>query len=61
MNLRGIITAGACAAVAVSALALQPAEYSKKEDDSKLLAALPKSKHALEAGSSRLPRGEVSI
>jgi uncharacterized membrane protein YkoI len=65
MKLRGIITAGACAVVAVSALAFQPGaggDYGKKEDDSKLLAALPKSKHTLEDGIKQAAKGsEVPI
>jgi uncharacterized membrane protein YkoI len=57
MNLRGIISAGACAVVAVSALAFQPGDYGKKDGDSKLLAALGKSKHTLEDGIKQAAKG----
>lgn len=51
MNFKSIITAGACAVVAVAAMAMQPAgDYAKKDDDSKLIAALAKSKITLADG-----------
>jgi hypothetical protein len=50
MNLRGIVTAGACIVAGVATMAMQPETDHGKGDDAKLLATLPKSKHTLEAG-----------
>ncbi len=65
MRLKSIITAGACAMVAVAAMAMQPAgDYGKKDDDSKLIAALAKSKHTLADGvkqaSAKSPEAAIS-
>src|SRR5262249_44094584 len=68
MKRKSIMMASACVMMAVAAMAMQPpatgGEHGKKEDDSKLIAALPKSKQTLEAGikqaAAKSPEAPIS-
>ncbi len=65
MKLRSIMTAGACLVVAFAAIAMQPGgDYKGPSDDAKLIAALSRSKHTLEAGimqaASKAPESAIS-
>ena len=64
MALKTIMTLGATFCLAVAAIAMQPGGSAGKDEDAKLLAALPKSKQTLEAGirqaSAKSPEAPIS-